>query len=316
MRILLVILAALVIAGGAGFYVMQGLQPAAPAVVARVEAPKLKKVFVPARELEAGTIITADTLSRMEITPDALTDQMVVADADGEAFLRGSVARQTLPSGVPIARSTIVQPGDGGFLAAVLPRGKRAVSIAISEVAGLNGLVLPGDRVDVIITYTVGGGASGFRASETVLSNIRVLALDQRLGAGPMDEEKKGKGDAMPIPGTATLEVTPAQAELVSLASDLGNLKLALNSVRDREEATTTPLASGLLSGITQARPEPRRLTLESDVTSTSKVRVVRGVKKVRASLTPDSGASSGNADDNAAGGDAGSDSAAPASAE
>lgn len=303
MRIFLIILAALVIAGGAGFYVMQGLQPAEPAAVAKVQAPKLKKVFVAAKELTAGTIITDDMLTRMEVTLAALTDQMIVADAAGDAFLRGSVARQTLPSGVPIARSAIVQVGDGGFLAAVLPRGKRAITIAIGEVAGLNGLVMPGDRVDVILTYSVGSDESSFRASETVLSNIRILALDQRLGAG---DEKKGKGDKVPVPASATLEVTPAQAELVSLASDLGSLKLALNSVREGETDATTPIASSLLAGLT--RPEPRRLTLESDVTSTSKVKVVRGVKKVRARMTPDGAADGGDG--------ATSDPAAPASAE
>ena len=61
---------------------------------------------------------------------------MIVADAAGETFLVGSVARQVLPQGVPIARSAIVQPGDRGFLAAVLPKGKRAITIPISEIAG------------------------------------------------------------------------------------------------------------------------------------------------------------------------------------
>ena len=72
----------------------------------------------------------------MEMTEAAITPQMIVADAEGEAYLAGSVARQVLPQGVPIARSAIVQPGDRGFLAAVLPKGKRAITIAISEVAG------------------------------------------------------------------------------------------------------------------------------------------------------------------------------------
>lgn len=305
MRILLVILAALIVAGGAGFYVMQGLQPAAPAVVAKAEAPRARKVFVPAQEIAAGTILTRERLATMDMTPASVTDQMVVADGAGETFLKGSVARQVLPRGVPIARSMIVQPGDGGFLAAVLPRGKRAVTIKVGEVTSLNGLVLPGDRVDIILTYSVGSGASGFRASETVLENIRVLALDQRLGASAPDEDKKGKGNKLPVPGTATLEVTPAQAELITLASDLGSMSLALNSVRDSDGAME-PVSSSLVASPdgAAARPAQRRLTLESDVTSTSKVKVVRGGRKLKS--TPTTGG-----DD--AGADPAADSAAPA---
>ena len=110
---------------------------------------------------------------------------MIVADAEGQEFLAGSVARQVLPQGVPIARSSIVQPGDRGFLAAVLPKGKRAITIPVDEIAGLSGLALPGDRVDLILTYSVAGDATAparIRASETVITNIRVLAFDQRLG--------------------------------------------------------------------------------------------------------------------------------------
>ena len=139
---------------------------------------------------------------------------MIVADAAGDEVLVGSVARQVLPAGVPIARSAIVQPGDRGFLAAVLPKGKRAITIPISEVAGLNGLVLPGDRVDIILTYTViaeGNGAErDIQASETVLKNLRVLAHRPALPApGRPRSDGDGEAEATPVARTATLEVTP-----------------------------------------------------------------------------------------------------------
>jgi pilus assembly protein CpaB len=316
MRIVLVILAALIVAGGTGFYVLQGLRPQQPAV-AQVEAPKLRQVFVPARELAAGTIITPEHLSRMEITEGALTGQMVVADPEGQAFLQGSVARQVLPLGVPIARSAIVQPGDRGFLAAVLPKGKRAITIAISEVAGIGGLVLPGDRVDIILTYSVPGdiidAERDIRASETVMKNIRVLALDQRLGANPnQGAEKDGKADVPPIASTATLEVSPEQAEMITLSQTLGNLSLVLNSVRDGGDPADSPVEKVSLGPVSPLPSLgrgaeallPRRMTLDSDVTSllrrqqadeagpalngespvplpdrTTKVQVVRGVQ-------------------------------------
>jgi pilus assembly protein CpaB len=284
---LLVILAALLLAGGTGFYITQELRGPA-SVEARVEAPKLKEVFVPAQEIAAGTILGSDRLARMEITDSAITSQMVVADAAGEAFLAGSVARQVLPQGVPIARAAIVQPGDRGFLAAVLPRGRRAVTIPIGEVAGLNGLVLPGDRVDILLTYSVGG----IRASETVLENVRVLALDQRLGATKPDPEKGKKSDTNPVAKTATIEVTPREAEIIALAGDMGSLSLALNSVRDGGDDPAGPAQSGPKFDIAAQSLPPRRLTRESDVTSTTKIQVVRG-RKIGAATTPDAEAPS-----------------------
>ena len=213
MRILLVILAALAVAGGTGFYVMQGLRTPGPGRVARVEAPKLREVFVPAQEIAAGTIISPDRLARMEIADSAITGQMVVADAAGEAFLAGSVARQVLPQGVPIARSAIVQPGDRGFLAAVLPRGKRAVTIPISEVAGLNGLALPGDRVDIILTYSVARigrlrpGDPRQRDGARQHSRARPRPAP-RPGQARSRQERQEVGRD-PVAKTATLEVTP-----------------------------------------------------------------------------------------------------------
>ena len=159
MRIFLVILAALIVAGGTGFYVLQGLRPAAPAEVAQAAAPQLRQVFVPAAEVPIGTIITPERLSRMDITESALNGEMIVADAAGQEFLAGSVARQVLPQGVPIARSFVVRPGDRGFLAAVLPKGMRAITIPVDAIAGLSGLALPGDRVDLILTYSISGAA-------------------------------------------------------------------------------------------------------------------------------------------------------------
>ena len=133
---------------------MQGLRPAAAAAAVEVEAPKVVAGLRPrARDAGGHHHHTPTRLSRMDDPRETVTGQMIVADGGGETFLIGSVARQTLPQGVPIARSATVQPGDRGFLAAVLPKGKRAITIPVTEIAGLNGLALPGDWVDLILTY-------------------------------------------------------------------------------------------------------------------------------------------------------------------
>jgi pilus assembly protein CpaB len=300
MRMILVTLAALIVAGGAGFYVVQGLRSPAPAAQAVVaEAPALAAVYRPMRTLAAGAILTPDALGRMELPLDAVSDEMVVADKAGEKFLVGSVARQTLPKGVPIARSATVQPGDRGFLAAVLPKGKRAITIPVSETAGLNGLAIPGDWVDLILTYTVvgedddGGDSTGSKprdihASETVARNIRLLALDNRVNAQHQDD--KGKLIPAPAPTSATLQVTPRQAEQIALATTLGSLSLTLNSVRDGGEKVDEMSADGMRPspvepvGLTKpalsrtAAAQGLDMTLDSDVTSLLRLEVQKAV--------------------------------------
>lgn len=283
MRMVLVILAALIVAGGTGFYVMQALRPEAEPVRAEAPAPRATRVFVAARAIPVGTILTPEHLARMPVADGTLSPEMIVADDTGAQVLAGSVARQPLPAGVPIARSAIVQPGESGFLAAVLPRGKRAITLPIDPIGSLNGLAQPGDRVDLILTYAIvssGSNEEPVRASETVLSNLRVLAFDQRLSAAR--EDLSDKIDGRPVAKTATLEVSPREAEIVTLAQTIGTLSLVLNSVSDAGGDAAEPAPAGKLelTGAPLADAvRPPRLTLSSDVTSTSRVQVVRGVK-------------------------------------
>jgi pilus assembly protein CpaB len=270
-RTAILLIATLALAGGGGFYLLQ--QQAAPppeAAPAVAEAPKPKEVYVPAVELSAGAILKPEHLGRMPLEEAATTPEMVVAGPEGEALLVGSVARQVLPRGVPIARSAVVQPGDRGFLAAVLPQGKRAISIPITETAGISGLVLPGDRVDIILTYSLAGAAIDaereVRASETVMENIRVLALDQRLNQFQTGPDGAPTDGAPPIARTATLQVSPEEAEVITLATSLGDLSMVLNSVHDggAAEEERSDMARADAGGLA----EPRRMTLDSDVTS------------------------------------------------
>lgn len=264
MRIVMLFLVALVIAGGAGFYLYQKMRADAPAETV-VEAPKLKEVYAPVADLSAGSILKPEHLNRIPMEDAALTPEMVLAGSEGQALLVGSVARTKLSKGAPIARSSVVQPGDRGFLAAVLPQGKRAISIPITEVAGISGLILPGDRVDLILTYSLTGDSidatRDVRASETVMSNIRVLALDQRLSQPQPAADGNPLGEPTPIARTATLQVSPREAEMITLATSLGDLSLVLNSVHDGGQVAED--AADLASDAA-----PRRMTLDSDVTS------------------------------------------------
>jgi pilus assembly protein CpaB len=282
MRIIIISAVALIVAVSTGYYLLQEMRPAPQlAVTAEAEAPRSTEVLVPAVQLTAGTILRAEHLTSIGLDESAITPEMVLADDAGRTLLIGSVARQPLPRGVPIARSATVHPGERGFLAAVLPQGKRAISIPISETAGISGLVQPGDRVDIILTYSISGGIidaeRDVKASETVMTNLRVLALDQRLGAQDQILEASGNVAPVPVARTATLEVTPRQAEMITLSTTLGTLSMVLNSVRDggdpevaeAAEGDEAKPASALESALAAHVAEtPRHMTLDSDVTS------------------------------------------------
>jgi pilus assembly protein CpaB len=270
MRTVIVICSALLVAGGSGYYLLTALQPEAQPVAAEpVEAPRSVQVFVPAVPLAAGSILTAQSLTSVRMDEGAVTPEMIVSDEVGQALLVGSVARQSLAEGVPIARSTVVQPGDRGFLAAVLSKGRRAISIPISETAGLSGLVMPGDRVDIILTYSIAGNVidagRDIKASETVLTNLRVLALDQRLQAGRSVAQQVTPEQVAAPARTATLEVSPQEAEMLTLATQLGELSLVLNSVSDGGEPDAAEDGAPAVASVAASR---RALTLDSEVTS------------------------------------------------
>jgi pilus assembly protein CpaB len=147
--------------------------------------------------------------------------------------LSGFVARVPFVAGEPIREVKLVNPKGAGFMAAILPSGARAVSTQISPETGAGGFILPNDRVDVIVTKKdrAAAKASGDdgMVSETVLTDVRVLAIDQML-------EEKG-GQKVVIGKTATLELTSPQAESLALAQRVGTISLALRSIADAGRA-------------------------------------------------------------------------------
>jgi pilus assembly protein CpaB len=136
--------------------------------------------------------------------------------------------------GEPIRREKLIRADGGGFMSAILPSGMRAVAITIDTrgATSAGGFILPNDRVDVIRTYRdddasrSGGGDT--QVSETLLNNIRVLAIGQTV--------QERNGEKVVTGETATLELTPAQAELVTLAQKVGQLSLALRSLVDANQ--------------------------------------------------------------------------------
>ena len=152
--------------------------------------------------------------------------------------LSGQIVRTPFVAGEPIREAKLVNAKGSGFMAAILPPGMRAVSTQISPETGAGGFILPNDRVDVILSRrATGGGAGEPQTSEIVLSNIRVLAIDQSV------EEKNGQ--KVVVGKTATLELTPSQSETLALSHQLGPLSLALRSISDAQGTAADDQPSG-----------------------------------------------------------------------
>jgi pilus assembly protein CpaB len=187
------------------------------------------RVLVAARDLELGVRVTPGDLTWRE-WPDGGISPLFVTDRDDSQAIEshaGAIVRDALVQGEPITARKLVAAGDGSFMAALLEPGMRAVATEIEAETAAGGFILPGDRVDVIVTFetdTVGGG-SRTRMSRTILQNVRVLAIDQ--------SPSRDEDDQAQIGSTATLELSPYQAELLALAQGMGVLTLALRSLSD-----------------------------------------------------------------------------------
>lgn len=264
-----ILLAFAMIAAGGTFYLAQNWIAAQRGALTRVatkEAPKAAPsilVLVASKELSSGQFIKIKDLRWQAWPETGVSDSYYIkgksakksADSDGgdkkkaksankekrnkpgtgaiEDFV-GAVVRSNVMPGEPITDGRIVRPGDRGFLAAVLQPGTRAISVPINATTGISGFVFPGDKVDMLLTHSIkqeGDDGSVRRATETVLSDIRVLAVDQRT------DDVEGKAE---LAKTATLEVTPKQAEVIAVASEMGRLSLSLRSLATEEPNAMT----------------------------------------------------------------------------
>jgi len=232
LRTLLLAVAALSLAGLTALFARHWLdtQRTVVAAPAKPAAPAVE-VLVARDALPAGTFVKPEQLRWLAWPEEGMAQSYVIkGKGDMNAFV-GGVVRQFIAPGEPVTSARIVTPGDRGFLAAVLHPGMRAVSVSITAETGISGLVFPGDRVDLILAQSFreknSETAQMRRASETVLNDIRVLAIDQNTKDG---NEKPAVGK------TVTFEVTQKQAETIAVAAELGKLSLSLRSLATPED--------------------------------------------------------------------------------
>jgi pilus assembly protein CpaB len=231
----LVVLGVAVAAGGIAAYLAAGGKPAAPPR-APPPPPQIAtvEVLVAKSDLNRGTVIEAPDIGWQE-WPAAAANATYIKKSDRPDAINnfvGAIVRVAMVAGDPIRDPNVVMAKGSGFMAAVLPQGMRAVAVEISPEAGAGGFILPDDRVDVVLTHHDKAaekinGVEKF-VSDTILRNIRVLAVDQNI------DEKAGV--KVVIGRTATLELTPQQAETLQLSHQMGSITLTLRSILDSSQ--------------------------------------------------------------------------------
>ncbi|HEV7293177.1 MAG TPA: Flp pilus assembly protein CpaB [Devosia sp.] len=241
-RIILLVVA-LVAGGLAAFLVTRGGSRPAPEQIVQtqvVQEPQTQ-ILVAKAPIGMGERLSPDTLEWQDWPEGALRAEYVTISAmpDAAAELDGAVARFEFFPGEPIREAKLVR-SDQGYLSAVLSEGMRGVSVGVTAVSSAGGFVVPNDRVDVVLTTQSEAGEQ----SEVILSNVRVLAIGQRLGelgesGGAVDpSEPRPKPVVFDNSTIATLELTPAQAQTLINASTRGQLTLTLRSVVDFNDNT------------------------------------------------------------------------------
>jgi pilus assembly protein CpaB len=233
----LVVLGVAVAAGGIAAYLAAGSKPPPPPpAAAPVVQLETTDVLVAKSDLGRGQVIETSDIG-WQTWPAAAANSNYIKKSDRPNAITeftGAVVRVALVAGDPIRDPNVVMAKTSGFLAAVLPKGMRAVAIEISPEAGAGGFILPDDHVDVMLTRRdkAAEKATGVEkfVSDTILRNVRVLAVDQTIDTKGGTKTQLGK--------TATLELTEDQAETLALSRQLGTLSLTLRSILDTSETT------------------------------------------------------------------------------
>ena len=231
---LIILGVAVAAAGGAGYVAKNMSAPPAEIVVeAGPQQPSIEttEVLVLSGDVPMGAPV-GDQLSWQAWPSNAVTEHFITraAEPDATEKLKGSIARLAMYGGEPLRRSKLVGEGQS-FMSSILPSGSRAVATQIAADTSAGGFILPNDFVDVIMTRRsdTAGAGSGF-ITETILQNIKVLAIDQAI-----QEDEEGR--RVKVGETATLELTPQQAEIITVAQQMADrLTLALRSVADAQE--------------------------------------------------------------------------------
>jgi pilus assembly protein CpaB len=261
-RILLLLMLAAIVIAGAAQWAMSATRAAPVSVAPTAAAAPATTLVTVAGALPAGHMIQPGDLAELPWSSSAPPAGAVLSGSEQARQIVGAVTRRSLSAGELVLPSAIIRPGERGFLAAVIEPGHRAVAIAVEAATAAGGLIWPGDHVDVVLTQEIRDDSVplGQRVlSETILADVRILSTDQKLESAtetPVGPEAVAAPKA--VPTTVTLEVTPAEAERLTVGATLGKLQLALRAV-DADQAGAAPGAGTWASTVSPGLQSVRR---------------------------------------------------------
>lgn len=254
MRFIILIVIA-ILASAAGYFALQlAGEPQKPQQVVLGNEPQVEavSVLVARQPIAVGTIITEEMIDQQPWPKHLLLEGFVLSGAP-DSNLVGMVARSDFQAQEPLIRNKLASTADANFIAASLPSGMRAITLAIDAVSGIAGYVFPGDHVDVVLTHNIPNDMDQTRTntvrmgfSETLLSGIKVVAVDSRTAKQQSGAEQNSQ-EQVKIPTNITLAVTPEDAQRIRLGEKNGTLSLVLRSLKDREstdKVSATDVAS------------------------------------------------------------------------
>jgi pilus assembly protein CpaB len=235
MKIARLVILGIAVAAGGGAALLAGRSDAPPpAALPPVVSIVTVEVLVAVKDISIGQAIQAADMGWLAWpTASAISFVRKKDEPDAIEQLAGWITRVPIANGEPVRKNNLINAKGSGYMAAILPSGLRAVSTEISPETGAGGFILPHDRVDVILSRRdrESERLTGVESmiAETLLSDVQVLAIDQAV------EEKNGQ--RVVVGKTATLELTPRQAEVLQMARLMGTLSLALRSLADSDPA-------------------------------------------------------------------------------
>lgn len=293
------VLLALIIAVGVTYGIFKAIQKP-PST--DPELDKTLNVLVAAKKLKIGDTMKAEYVTWREWPFKLVTQDFLIEGARKAEDVNGSIINVNLGPGEPLKQKYLVTHKEGGFLSKILKPGKRAVSVSVNSITGVSGFILPGDRVDLVLTHKVivktkgGGGTTTAPAgksrstsrenrsrksgtttetktvTEVIMSHVKVLAVDQLPVVPEKTKAKRGK--------TLTLEVTPTQANILAFARRIGQISLTLRPIDRQQDDVEAHVVDGtffsqkLAEELTKPGAQKKEKKIEK---KTDSITIIRG---------------------------------------
>ena len=287
-RPLIVLALALFLAAAAVIIARNWMLSQATREGAAVEQASTVKLVVAAAPLKFGDRLVKENLRFID-WPAGNVPEGTFKSVEELLEPQPRVALQTIQPNELILAAKVTGPGQRASLSAVITTGMRAMTIRVNDVLGVAGFVLPGDRVDIMLTREI---VKDQPITDVLLQNVKVLGIDQR------SDQEENKPD---VAKAVTIEVTPEQAQKITLAATVGTLSLALRDVSNVELAKVKPVSIkdlGITEAIGTVEPKPEDKKAETPVVkivpkpskkdSLPSIGITRGTARQEYKVTPE----------------------------